>query len=146
MQRISHKTHITPESIPDELTDFIIKRFQQLAEETDTPPIIILVNPDDDITGPDFAFIGNRGLLSDLYEEHAPGEAGFVRPFEWVSHWPELGIYEALLLQDPDNGYWILIPEATVEINPDLKWVLTAPELGGLSEPQPLLLPTSIQS
>ncbi len=138
MRRISHRKHITPESIPDEFTDFIIRRFDQLAQETDVPPIIILVKPDDDITGPDYAFIGNRGLLSDLYEQMLPGEAGYVRPYEWVSYWPDLGIYEVLYLQDPDNGYWILIPDLLVEVHPYLKWVLTDPSQGGLSEPQPL--------
>ncbi|MCK4708827.1 MAG: hypothetical protein KAU21_09435 [Gammaproteobacteria bacterium] len=85
MRLITHPNHIN-KAIPDELLDFIIKRFQQLAEETDAPPIIILVKPDDDITGPDYAFIGNWGLLSDLYEEHEPEQKGFVRPFEWVSY------------------------------------------------------------
>ncbi len=56
----------------DKLSDFIFKRFEQLAEDTDIPPTIILVKPSDDITGPDYAFIGNRGLLS---EESAPGAA-----------------------------------------------------------------------
>jgi hypothetical protein len=71
MHRISHRNHIN-NSIQDELTEFIIRRFEQIAEETDVPPIIILVKQDDDITSPDYAFIGNRGLLSDLYDEHEP--------------------------------------------------------------------------
>lgn len=90
MHRISHRNHITP-YIPDELTDFIIRRFDQLAQETDVPPIIILVKPGDDITGPDHAFIGPQGLLSDLYEEYDPLDPGLVRPYEWVSHWPDRG-------------------------------------------------------
>ncbi len=137
MHRISHRNHITS-AIPEDLTEFIIKRFEQLAEETDVPPIIILVKQGDNITGPDYAFIGNRGLLSDDYEEFEPGESGFVRPYEWVSHWPDLSVYELLYLQDPDNGYWILVPDSVVEAHPDLKWVLTNESLGGLSEPQPL--------
>ena len=137
MQLITHKNHI--DQLPqDLLTEFIIKRFDQLAEETDVPPIIIMVKPDDDITGPDYAFIGNRGLLSDLLEERAPRETGFLRPYEWVSYWPDMGVYELLFLQDHDNGYWILIPENIVEAHPDLKWVLTDESLGGLSKPQPL--------
>lgn len=135
MQLITHQNHIT-DAIPDALINFIIKRFQSLAEEAEgVPPIIILVKPDDDITGPDYTFIGNLGLLSDLFEESAPGEAGFVRPYEWVSYWPDLKLYELLFLQHSEDGYWILIPEQIVEAHPDLEWVLTA---GGLSEPQPL--------
>ena len=138
MYRISHRKHITPESIPGELTEFIIKRFNQLAEDTDVPPNIILVEPTDDITGPDYAFIGNRGLLSDVYEPAEPGDPAFTRPYEWVSHWPELNLYEALLLNNGEDGYWILIPEEVVEAHPDLRWVLTVPELGGLPDPQPI--------
>ena len=67
MQLITHQNHIT-DAIPDALINFIIKRFQSLAEEAEgVPPIIILVKPDDDITGPDYTFIGNLGLLSDLF-------------------------------------------------------------------------------
>lgn len=50
MHRISHRNLITPD-IPDELIEFIIKRLRQSAEETDVPPIIILVKQNDDITG-----------------------------------------------------------------------------------------------
>jgi hypothetical protein len=71
MQLITHQNHIT-ETIPDNILNFIIKRFQSLAEETDVPPIIILVKDTDNITYPDYAFIGPNGLLSDLYEEHEP--------------------------------------------------------------------------
>jgi hypothetical protein len=46
MQLITHPNHIN-KAIPDELTDFIIKRFNQLTEETDAPPIIILVKHGD---------------------------------------------------------------------------------------------------
>ena len=137
MHRISHKNHIT--ALPDSpLKTFITKRFQQQSEETDIPPVILLVEPTDIITGPDFAIIGNRGLLSDLYEEHAPGEPGFVGPYEWVSFWPDLQLYELLFLQNYDDGYWILIPEEIVEAHTDLKWVLTDESQGGLSTPQPL--------
>ena len=127
MFRISHHSHI--DALPDSpFKTFITKRYQQQSEETDIPPIILLVEPADDITGPDFAFIGNRGLLSDLYEEHASGEPGFIRPFEHCGYWPDLKLYELLFLQNYDDGYWLLIPEAIVESHPDLKWVLTEPQ------------------
>ena len=41
-------------------------------------------------------------------------------------------------IRHSEDGHWILIPEDIVERQPDLKWVLTAEELGGLSDPQPL--------
>lgn len=135
MQLITHQTHIDKLS-QDKLAAFIIKRFEQLAEEAeDVPPIIVLVKSDDDITGPDYSFIGTNGLLSDLWEEHEPKEKGFVRPYEWVSYWSDLKLYEVLFLVCGEDGYWILIPEEIVEAHPDLKWVLAA---GSLSEPQPL--------
>ena len=134
---------ITPQSHIDQLPASPLKihiqaRFDQLSEDTDVPPNLVLVEDNDDITGPDYAFVGNNGLLSDLYEEFSPGETGFVRPFEWVSYLPSLQLYEALLLVNNEDGYWILIPETVVDSHPDLHWVLTAEELGGLSEPQPL--------
>lgn len=134
MKRISHKNHITAKEIPDELIDFIIHRFDQLAQETDVPPIIILVKPSDDITGPDYRFVSENGLLGegDIQSDH------YYRPYEWVSYWPGLKLYEILFLQNYDDGYWILISESIVDANPDLKWVLTDESQGGLSEPQPL--------
>lgn len=101
------------------------------------PPNIILVEAVDDITGPDYAFVGPRGLLSDLFEEQAPGHPEFSRPYEWVSHLQSLQLYEVLLLVGNEDGYWILIPEAVVEANPDLKWVLTDESQGGLSDACP---------
>jgi len=55
--------------------------------------MIILVKPEDDITGPDYTFLGNRGLLLDSYEESSSGDPAFVRPCEWVSHWSDLGVW-----------------------------------------------------
>ena len=83
-------------------------------EETDIPPIIIQVEPHDDLTGPDYAFIGDRGLLTDLWELHEPGHPEFVSPYEWVSHLPDLKLYELLFLVCGEDGYWILIHEDLV--------------------------------
>jgi hypothetical protein len=47
-------------------------RYNQLSEDTDVPPNIVQVEVEDDITGPDYAFVGNNGLLSDLFEDHQP--------------------------------------------------------------------------
>ena len=137
MQLITQQSHL--DAIPaSDLKTHIQKRFNQLSEDTDVPPNIVLVEDGDDISGPDYAFVGPEGLLSDLFEEKCPGEADFVRPYEWVSHLPSLHLYEALLLINGEDGYWILIPEEIVEAHPDLKWVLADESQGGLSTPQPM--------
>ncbi len=137
MQLITHRSHL--DALPaTPLKTHITARFDQLSEDTDVPPNIILVEEGDVVTGPDYAFVGTRGLLTDLFEEHAPGHPEFARPYEWISHLLSLRLYEALLLVNNEDGYWILIPETVVDSHPDLHWVLTAEELGGLSEPQPL--------
>jgi hypothetical protein len=104
--------------------------------EDDMGPVFVIVEKTDRVDGPDYAFIGNRGLLSDLYEERAPKEDGFVRPNEWVSHLPELRLYEVLLLINGEDCYWIYVSEAIANANSELMHVMTAPELGGLSPPQ----------
>jgi hypothetical protein len=137
VQLITHRNHL--DALPtSDLKIHLQARFDQLSEDTDLPPNIILVDDDDDVTGPDYAFVGPDGLLSDLFEEHEPGHPEFCRPYEWVSHLPELHLYEVLLLVNNEDGYWILIQEDIVEAHPDLHWVLTAEEQGGLSPPQPL--------
>lgn len=137
MQLITHQNHIDrlPQSA---LKTHIQKRFNQIISESDGAevPVVILVEPKD--SDSDHAFIGPNGLLTDLWEEHEPQQERFVRPYEWVSYWPDLKLYEVLFLVCGEDGYWILIPEEIVESNPDLKWVLTAKELGGLSPVQPL--------
>jgi hypothetical protein len=137
VQLITHRPHL--DALPaSPLKTHITARFDQLSEDSDVPPNLVFVESGGVVTGPDFAFVGNNGLLSDLYEEFSPGETGFIRPFEWVSHLPDLGIYEMLLLVNGEDGYFIFVPETVVDSHSDLHWVLTAEELGGLSEPQPL--------
>ena len=137
MQLITHQSQL------DELSESPLKthvqtRFDQLSEDTDVPPNIVLVEATDDVTGPDYAFVGPEGLLSDLFEEHVPGHPEFSRPYEWVSYLPSLQLYELLMLLSGEDGYILFIPEVTVENHQDLKWVLTSEEQGGLSPPQPL--------
>jgi len=137
VQLITHQTHLDAlSSCP--IKTHIQTRFDQLSEDTDVPPNIVLVEANDDITGPDYAFVGNNGLLSDLWDEHEPGHPEFVRPYEWVSFLPPLQLYEVLLLIHSEDGFLILIPEAIVDANNDLHWILTSDEQGGLSPPQPL--------
>ena len=137
MLLITHRSHL--DALPaSDLKTHIQARFNQLSEDTDVPPNLVLIDEGGSITGPGYAFVGPRGLLSDLFEEHEPGHPEFARPYEWASHLPGLRLYEALLLINGEDGYWIIIPESIVESHPDLKWVLTAESQGGLSEPLPL--------
>ena len=134
MQLITHQSHL--DALPaSPIKTHIQVRSDQITEDTDVPPNIILVEEGDDITR--YSWIGKQGLVSDLWEEHKPGHPEFCRPYEWVSYLPSLQLYEALLLVNNEDGYWILIPEAVVEAHPDLKWVLTDESQGGLSDPQP---------
>jgi hypothetical protein len=137
MQLITHQSYLN--AFPTSpLKTHITDRYDQLSQDTDVPPQIIIVENGDEITGPDYAFVGSKGLLSDLFEEYEPGHPEFCRPYEWVSYLPELHIYEVLLLINNEDGYLILIPGAIVEAHPDLKWILTSEEQGGLTDPQPL--------
>ena len=137
MQLITHQSHL--EELPDSpLKTHIQARFDQLSEDTDVPPNLILVEEDDNITGPDYAFIGPQGLLSDLWEEHEPRHPDFCRPYEWVSYLPSLQLYELLLLFNSEDGFLFFIPEAIVDSHPELHWALTSKAAGGLSPPQPL--------
>ena len=137
MRLITHRSHL--DALPaSDIKTHIKKRFDQLSEDTDVPPNIVLVEATDDITGPDYAFVGPDGLLSNLFEEHQPGHPEFCKPYEWASYLPGLLLYEVLLLVNNEDGHWILIPEVVVEAHPDLHWVLTSEEQGGLSPPQPL--------
>jgi hypothetical protein len=136
MKLITHQSHLDALP-PSPISNHTATRFQGLSKDTDVPPNIILVENGDDITGLDYAFIGPDGLLSDLFEEHEPGHPVFARPYEWVSHMPELNLYEALLLINNEDGILLSIPEAIVDAHPDLKWILTDESQGGLSPPQP---------
>ena len=135
MKLLTHINQIDQQLPESPLKSHIQSRFDQLSEDTDVPPNIIIVEDTDDITGPDYAFVsGDNGLLGDK-DVISPQ---YYRPYEWVSHLPELRLYEALYLVNGEDGYWIIIPEEIVEAHPDLKWVLTDESQGGLSDPQPL--------
>ena len=138
MKLLTHINQIDQQLPESPLKSHITARFDQLSEDTDVPPNIILVESDDDITGPEYAFVGPKGLLTDLWEEHEPFHSEFARPYEWVCYLASLHCYELLLLLSGEDGFIILIPESLVENCPSLKWVLTEKGQGGLSEPQPL--------
>lgn len=125
MKRISDKRHID-ETIPEEIAAFAIARFDEIVEESDGEvlPIIIYVRESDDIRGSDYAWVGKNGLVSDAYDEHQPGEKGFVSPYEFVIFHKDINLWELLLLRNVDDGYIILVPNSVVEQNNDLSLVL----------------------
>jgi len=137
MRLITHQSHL--DAIPaSDLKIHLQARYNQLSEDTDVPPNIVLVEANDDITGPDYAFVGNRGLLSDLMETHEPRRPEFFRPYEFVSLIQELAVFELLNLVNGEDAFWIYISKSIADANADLKWVLTDESQGGLSNPQPL--------
>ena len=92
MQLITHQHHL--DALPaSELKAHIQKRFDQLSEDTNVPPNIVLVEDADDVIGPEYAFVGNHGLLSDLWDVNEPGHPEFARPYEWACYLPELQLY-----------------------------------------------------
>ena len=129
MQIISHQSQLN--ALPSsQLRNHIITKFDDLVEtENDIPPIFIIVEEDDDLTGPDYAFVSSNGLR---------GDGDTLGTYEAIIHLPGLSMYELLFLVHGEDGYWILIPEDVVEAHPDLHWVLTDGGQGGLSDPQPL--------
>ena len=118
-------TALPPSPLRNHLTD----KYNDLVEtEDDLPPIFVIVEEDDDITGPDYAFVSDNGLLGD-------GDTlGFYQAVTHLS----LNMYELLFLVNGEDGYWIYVSETIAEANPDLKWVLTDDSQGGLFDPQPL--------
>ena len=130
---INHPSHID-HLPPDPISKLAAARFRQLSEDTDLPPCIILMDPLDNPRNSEFFFIGSNGLVSDLYDEHKPGEEGFTSPFEWISRLPDLKIWEVLYLEF-DMGTYLIIPDKVADSSPELLLALTAL---GLSDPQPL--------
>ena len=124
---------------PSGIKDHIKATYLSLVEtDDDIPPIFIIVEEDDDITGPDYAFIGSQGLLSDLWDRHKPRHPKFSRPYEWSTYIEGLTTYLVQYLVCNEDCYFLYISASLSEKYPVLKWVLTASELGGLSDPQPL--------
>ena len=98
---------------PSGIKDHIVARHHQLVETPDDiPPIFIIVEEDDDITGPDYAFVSDNGLF---------GAGDTLGTYETVTHLPDLNMYELLFLVNGEDGYWIYVSDA----NPDLSSILT---------------------
>jgi hypothetical protein len=117
------------------INNHIIARHQSLVETPDDiQPVFILVEEGDDITGPDYAIVSSvNGLLG----EGDLKSPQYFRPYELVSYLPELNTYELLFLVCGEDGYWIYIEDSIANANTDLKYMLTATELGGLDPVQP---------
>ena len=63
MRLITHRSHLDALPVSD-FKSHIQARFDQLSEDPDVPPNIVLVEDDDDISGPNYAFVGLTGLRS----------------------------------------------------------------------------------
>jgi hypothetical protein len=100
------------------LRDHLVTKFDDLVEtEDDIPPIFIIVKPSDDLTGPDYAFVSlSNGLLGDD-----------DRPYESITHLPDINAHELLLLLNSEDAYWIYVPDAASFGNPALDRLLNTP-------------------
>ena len=134
MKLLNHRNHIA-QLPPSPLKSHIIARRRSLIEtEDDIPPIFIIVEESDDVTGPDYAIVSSvNGLLG----EGDLKSPQYFRPYELVSYLPELNTYELLFLVCSEDSYWIYIEDSIANANTDLKYMLTATELGGLDPVQP---------
>jgi hypothetical protein len=93
MYSIFHFSKIN--SLPaNPLKAHIQKRFGQLSQDTDVPPLIFLLEKLDDPTGPELSFLGSAGMCSDLFESCRPGDPDFASVFEWISYLSDLKVYE----------------------------------------------------
>jgi hypothetical protein len=102
---------------PTPLHDHLADKYDDLVEtEDDIPPIFIIVEEGDDITGPNYAFVTDNGLLGDD-----------DLPYESITHLPDIDAHELLLLLNGENAYWIYVPDAAVESNPALARLLNTP-------------------
>jgi hypothetical protein len=126
LNRPYHIDQLPPSPLRNHLTD----KYNDLVETVDDPPpIFIIIEPKDNLAGPDFAFVSDNGLL---------GDGDTLGLYEAVTHLPDLNMYELLFLVNGEDGYWIYVSDTIVDANPDLTWVMTSDEQGGLPEPQPL--------
>ena len=116
---ITHQSHlkVLPSS---KFKQHLQSTIQQYSEESDVPHTFIIYEPNELPSSPDCQFVGPNGLLSDLYDEHFPGAAGYQHCFEWVHHDVEHQCYIALHLAHGEFGTYLVIPESVTNANPDL--------------------------
>jgi hypothetical protein len=117
MRLITHESHL--DALPQSpLKNHLIARYDDLVEtEDDLTPIFIIVEVDDDITGPDYAFVSDNGLL---------GDDETLGTYETVTHLPDLNMHLLLFLANGEDGFWIYVSDTIAEANPDLSSILTA--------------------
>ena len=77
MNIISHSSKINLLS-ESPLKDHIQARFDQLSEDTDIPPVILLLHRNDIPRSSELSFLGSEGMCSDLFETHQPGDLEFT--------------------------------------------------------------------
>ena len=98
------------------LQDHLLRQFDDLVETDEDPlPIFIIVESSDDITGPDYAFVSDNGLLGD---DDNPA------PYESITHLRTLNVFRLLLLLNGEDGYWIYVPDVVAFENPALASLL----------------------
>jgi hypothetical protein len=85
MQLIDRSSYL--EILPETaFKNYLIDRYNDLVEtEDDLPPIFVIVEEDDDITGPDYAFVSDNGLLGDDDQ-----------PYESITHLPTINTHQLL--------------------------------------------------
>ena len=125
MKLFTHQSQL--DALPQSpLKNHLIARYDDLVEtEDDLPPLFVIVEEDDDITGPDYAFV-------------QLGDGDTLGTYEAVTHLPNQNMYELLFLVNGEDAFWIYISKSIADANADLKWVLTDESQCGLSDPQPL--------
>lgn len=133
MQLITHQHHLN--ALPESpIKRHVQKRFDQLTEDTDLPPTIMVLFPDSVLQGSEVSFLGESGIYSDLFGKSQPGDPDFQSVFDWISYDPGVPVFEMLYLEG-DLGYTLIFGPEVVDTHPRLKAVIDSQPL---SSPQPL--------
>ena len=120
MQIISHQSQLNALS-PSLLKSHLIAQYEDLVEtKDDQPAIFIIVEENDAMAGPDFAFVSDNGLF---------GEDDDPNPYEAVTHLPDLNMFELLHLAHGEDARWIYVPETVVAKYPEFSRMLRSPQL-----------------
>jgi hypothetical protein len=81
MRLITHRSHL--DALPaSDIKAHIQRHFDQLSEDTDVPPTILVLFPDTDFQGPELNFLGESGIYSDLFGKSRPGEQSACKNME----------------------------------------------------------------
>jgi hypothetical protein len=132
MQLVTHKSQLDHLK-PCPVSSHISARFYQLSEDTDLPPCIILVEPDDDLTGPAYSLLGDYGVFTNIYGTSVLSEDNNISIFDSIAYLPTAAVFEMLYIEG-GLGYWFVVPDEVVKKQPRLKTMIDSQEL---SHPQP---------